>query len=129
VVEAMARVLVVDDDPSIRQVIAYVLRDEGYQVDEAADGRAALAAIGRRHPDVILVDLMMPGMDGWDFVGQYRERYGRRAPILILTAVQGVGRRGVEVDADEVVAKPFDLDALVERVGELVGRGGTAASP
>jgi DNA-binding response OmpR family regulator len=123
----MARVLVVDDDPSIRQVIVYVLRDEGYQVDEAADGRAALEAIRRRPPDVILIDLMMPGMDGWDFVRHYRERYGRRAAILVLTAVQNAGRRGVEVDADAVMTKPFDVDVLLERVGELVQRGGGAA--
>ena len=120
----MARVLVVDDDPSIRQVIVYVLRDEGYQVDEATDGRAALASIGRRHPDVILVDLMMPGMDGWDFVRRYRERYRRRAPILVMTAAQDAARRGADVDAEDVVAKPFDIDRLVERVAALLRRSG-----
>ena len=116
----MVRVLVIDDDPSIRQVVGYVLSDEGYDVVEAADGQAALAAIERRHPDVILLDMKMPGMDGWAFVRRYRERYGHRSPIVVLTAAQDAARRGAEVDADGYLAKPFDLDALVERVAAVV---------
>jgi two-component system chemotaxis response regulator CheY len=112
----MARVLVIDDDPSIRQVVTYVLTDEGHEVAEAADGAAALAAIARQHPDVILLDMKMPGLDGWAFVERYRARYGRRAPIVVLTAAQDAARRAAEVEAEAHLAKPFDLDAVIELV-------------
>ena len=121
----MTRVLVIDDDPSIRQVIAYVLSDEGYQVDEASDGQAALELVSRQHPDIILVDMKMPGMDGWGFVQRYRERYGRQAPIVVLTAAQDAAQRGADVNADSYVSKPFDLDDLLERVAALARRLGT----
>jgi CheY-like chemotaxis protein len=119
----MTRVLVVDDDPSIRQVIVYALGDEGYQVDEAADGAAALEVIGRHHPDLILVDMKMSGMDGWEFVRRYRQQYDRWAPIVVLTAAQDAARRGADVDADDYIAKPFDLDVLIERIAALASRG------
>lgn len=112
----MIRVLVIDDDPGIRRAIRYALSDEGYQIDEAQDGRAALAAIARRHPDLILLDMKMPGVDGWEFARRYRERYNHRAPIIVLTAAQDAGRRAASIDADGYLAKPFDLDALIERV-------------
>jgi len=115
----MTRVLVIDDDPSIRQVIAYALGDLGYHVAEASDGRAALDLIGREHPDLILLDMKMPGMDGWDFVQRYRARYGEGAPIIVLTAAQDAARRGADVNAAGYVAKPFDLDVLVERVSAI----------
>lgn len=117
----MVRVLVIDDDPSIRRVVGFVLSDEGYEVAEAAEGGAALAEIERAHPDLILVDMKMPGMDGWEFVARYRERYGRRAPIVVLTAAQDAARRGAAVDAEGYVAKPFDLDELAERVAAVLG--------
>ena len=120
----MPRVLVIDDDPSIRLVIGYVLRDEGYQVDEAPDGQAALESIQRHHPDVILLDMKMPAMDGWEFARRYRERYGHRAPILVLTAAQDAARRGEDVDAEDYLPKPFDLDTLVERISALVDSTG-----
>jgi two-component system chemotaxis response regulator CheY len=120
----MARVLVIDDDPTIRQVVAFALADEGHEVAEAADGQAALAAIARRHPDVILLDMKMPGMDGWVFVERYRARYGRRAPIVVLTAAPDAARRGAEVEAEAYLAKPFDLDALVELVAAVAGGAG-----
>jgi CheY-like chemotaxis protein len=121
----MARVLVVEDDPSIRQVVAFALGDEGHQVVEAADGRAALAAITRRHPDVILLDMTMPVMDGWEFAARYRARYDRRAPIIVLTAAQDAARRAGDVDAEAYVAKPFDLDTLVEQIAALAPGGST----
>lgn len=115
----MTRILVVDDDSGIRQVIAYALEDEGYQVDQAMDGQVALQVIAQRHPDVILLDMTMPGMDGWDFVKQYRARYSRQAPIIVLTAAHDAARRAADVDAESYLAKPFDLDTLLDRVAAL----------
>jgi DNA-binding response OmpR family regulator len=115
----MPRVLVIDDDPSIRQVIAYALNDAGYDVDEAADGQAALELVGRQHPDIILLDMKMPRMDGWQFAKLYRERYGHRTPIIVLTAAQDAAQRAADVAAASAVAKPFDLDVLVERVAAI----------
>ncbi len=112
----MKRVLVIDDELSIRQLIAYALIDEGYDVEEASDGQAALALISRRHPDVIILDMRMPGMDGWQFADIYHERYGHRAPIVVITAAQDATRRGEDINAETYVAKPFDLDTLLERV-------------
>jgi DNA-binding response OmpR family regulator len=116
----MARVLIIEDDLDIRQVVAYVLSDEGYDVDEAADGQAGLELIERRRPDVILLDMKMPGMDGWEFARLYRERHGHDAPIIVITAATDAEQRGVDVAADSFVAKPFDLTVLVERVAAAV---------
>jgi DNA-binding response OmpR family regulator len=121
----MMRVLVIDDDPSIRQMVAYALDDAGYHVAEAPDGRAALELIGRQHPDLILLDMKMPGMDGWDFVRRYRARYGKGVPIIVLTAALDAAQRGADVNAAAYVAKPFDLDVLVERVSAIAGMMGT----
>ncbi|HET9016769.1 MAG TPA: response regulator transcription factor [Thermomicrobiaceae bacterium] len=118
IVEEMARILVVDDDPNIRQVVRFALGDEGHQVEEASDGRAALEQADRFHPDVILLDMKMPGMDGWEFARRYRARYGRRAATVVLTAAHDAGRRARDIGADGYVAKPFDLDVLFARVDE-----------
>lgn len=112
----MADVLVIDDDSHIRQVIQLALEDDGHTVESAVDGRTALAQIDRRHPDVILLDIRMPGMDGREFVRRYRERHGHRAPIIALTASQDAVANGVSIGADDYLAKPFDLDALAARV-------------
>jgi DNA-binding response OmpR family regulator len=116
----MPRVLVIDDDASIRRAVGIVLSDEGFQVDEAPNGRAALEAIERCHPDVILLDMKMPIMDGWEFVRRYRARYDRRAPIVVVTAAPDAAIRGAEVGADGYLSKPFDLDALIARVAAVM---------
>lgn len=116
----MTRVLVVDDEQNIRQVLVYVLEDEGYQVVEAQDGETALGLIERQHPDVIILDMKMPGMDGWEFVERYRKLYGHQAPIIVLTAARDAAQRGADVSADSYVPKPFDLDVLLERVSSMV---------
>ena len=116
----MTCVLVIDDDPAIRQVVTLTLADEGYKVETAADGRAGLALIAREHPDVILVDMKMPAMDGWEFVRIYRERYDHQAPIIVFTAARDAAQRGAAVNAESYLAKPFDLDTLLERVAALV---------
>lgn len=111
--------LVIEDDPSIRQLIALTLEDEGYHVEEAVDGQEALERIGQAHPDVILLDMMMPGMDGWGFAARYQERYGGHAPVIVVTAATDPAARSAEVRAAAYVAKPFDLETLVERISAV----------
>ncbi len=118
----MARVLIVDDDATIRQMVAMVLDDEGYAVDQASDGEHALEVIEDESPDVILLDMKMPGMDGWEFSRRYRERYDDRAPIIVFTAARDAAKRGADIGAETVLSKPFDLDELVQTV-ETVLRG------
>jgi DNA-binding response OmpR family regulator len=100
-------------------VIAYALGDEGYEVDEAPDGRAALELVNRRHPDIIILDMRMPGMDGWEFTRLYNERYGQRASIIVVTAAQDAGQRSSAVNASGYLSKPFDLDVLLEQVSAM----------
>jgi two-component system response regulator MprA len=118
----VARVLVVEDDPSIRELVVYALGDEGHEVEEAADGSIALELVARRRPDVIILDMKMPGMDGWQFARTYRERHGARTPIIVFTAATDAAGRAAEVGAEAFVAKPFDLEALIERVQTMTSR-------
>ena len=124
---SLPRVLVVDDDESIRQLIELVLEDEGFVVDFAPEGSAALDIINQRHPDLILLDMRMPGMDGWEFVDRYRAQYGHRAPIIVFTAAHDAAERSAEVDADGYIAKPFDLDTLIERVTAVIQKSAHTA--
>ena len=116
-------ILVVDDDTAIRRVVAAVLADEGYTVAEAPDGGAALARARAAPPRLILLDMRMPGMDGWEFARRYRRRPGPHAPIICVTAAVDAAARGAQIGAVAALAKPFDLDELVA----LVGRHARAA--
>jgi CheY-like chemotaxis protein len=110
-------VLVVDDDRVIRQCIAETLKEEGYQTDTAAHGAEALEQIAAGPPpDVIVLDMRMPVLDGWGFARAYRATPGPHAPILVITAAHDSLDRLVEVRADGVLPKPFDLDQLVRAV-------------
>ena len=112
------RVLVVDDDESIRDLVEMALSAEGHQVMTAPDGAAALEAIAVSPPDVILLDMKMPVMDGWAFARAYREAPGPHAPIVVVTAAQDAASRAAEVAADGHLPKPFDLDELFRVVAE-----------
>jgi two-component system response regulator ResD len=118
----MTRILVVDDDQNIRRLIRYALSDEGYQVDEASDGKAALKVIGKQHPDIIILDMKMPGMDGWEFARAYRNLYDHRAAIIVLTAARDAAARSMDINAESFLSKPFDLDILLQRVAEIRAR-------
>jgi CheY-like chemotaxis protein len=109
-------IMVVDDDPTIRQIISETLLDEGYDVVTAPDGRAALARAQDHPPAVILLDYQMPGLDGPRFVQAYRQLPAPHAPIVLITAGVSAQQRAAEVGADAYLGKPFELDALVDLV-------------
>jgi CheY-like chemotaxis protein len=113
-----APILVVDDDPSILAVVEEILGFEGYPVETATDGATALAAVARRQPSLVLLDMRMPVLDGWGFAGALAER-GLRLPIVVMTAAQDARRWAEEIGAEGYLAKPFempDLLAVVERL-------------
>lgn len=112
------RVLVVDDDPHIREVVGVALSDEGYEVLTAEHGAAALVRVASSQPDVILLDLRMPVMDGSEFARRYRQTPGPHAPIVVLTAWRDTEDDGNQVEAEAFLAKPFrlgDLLSIVDR--------------
>ena len=108
------RVLVVDDDASIRELLSTALEDDGYEVVPATNGQDALSVVERWRPDVIVLDLMMPVMDGWTFAKRLRERH--EIPIVVLSAANDLARHAKTVGARDVVGKPFDLDQLLPKV-------------
>ena len=113
-------VLVVDDDAAIRELVVEVLTREGYPVVSARDGRAALEEVARRAPDVILLDMRMPRLDGWGFARALSDR-GIQIPLIVMTAAQNSTKWAAEVGADRCLAKPFDLSDLVAAVAGLCG--------
>lgn len=125
--EAAARILVVDDEPALRDALESSLAFEGYQVTTASDGVEALEYVAAHHPDLVLLDIMMPRMDGLTAVRRLRSR-GDMVPVLMLTARDAVGDRvtGLDVGADDYLAKPFELDELFARVRALLRRSSLA---
>ncbi len=114
--DAPRDVLVVDDDPDLVEVILLVLSGAGYAARSAANGRQALEAVKARMPALILLDMLMPVMDGWQFARELRARYGRAVPVVVVTAAEHARARGEEIGADEVLPKPFDVDDLLRLV-------------
>jgi two-component system response regulator MprA len=116
-------VLVTDDDRAVRESLERALHLAGYEVELASDGDAAIAAIGRRTPDAVVLDIMMPGLDGLDVTRRLR-REGNRIPILLLTARDAVGERvdGLDAGADDYLPKPFELEELLARLRALLRR-------
>jgi CheY-like chemotaxis protein len=109
-------VLVVEDQQDIREFVALVLEGEGYRVSTAENGAVALEQVAREPVDVVLLDMRMPVMDGWAFARAYRERPGPRAPIVVLTAAQDAASRAAQIQADDYLGKPFELDDLLNVV-------------
>ncbi len=115
-------ILVVDDDADIRSLLVSVLSDEGYVAQSAPNGREALAILESWKADAIVLDLMMPVMDGWTFVERLPER-DRDIPIVILSAATELRRHGTMLRAVDVMPKPFDIDALLPRIAQLTSGG------
>jgi DNA-binding response OmpR family regulator len=126
----VTRVLVVEDDPDIAQLVAHYLDKSGFSVDLLANGRDALASIAAHAPDVLVLDLMLPGVDGLEICRVVRGSAATAAiPIIMLTARAEESDRivGLEIGADDYLAKPFSPNELVARVRALVRRAQRSA--
>ena len=125
----MARVLVVDDDPTVREVVVSYLRAAKHDVTEAADGEAALVAVRDTIPDLIVLDLMLPGIDGLEVCRRLRTTSD--VPIIMLTALGTETDRvvGLELGADDYLTKPFSPRELVLRVESVLRRAGEGDKP
>jgi two-component system, OmpR family, response regulator len=123
------RVLVVEDEPELLGVLAQALREEGYAVDEAADGDEGLFKGQSWEYDAVILDLMLPGRDGWEILRELRRT--RKTPVLILTARDAVTDRirGLDSGADDYLVKPFALTELLARVRALIRRTAGQADP
>jgi two-component system, chemotaxis family, chemotaxis protein CheY len=112
------RVLIVDDDPDIRELLFTALEDEGFEVVPAANGQEGLAIIRTFHPDVIVLDLMMPVMDGWQFATELRAR-DEDIPIVLLSAARDLKTHAKTLSAAEIIEKPFDLSELLPKIAKV----------
>src|SRR5580658_466798 len=119
----MAHILVVDDEPAVRRALERALRLDSYEVELAGDGREALDRLAERPVDAVILDLMMPGVDGLEVCRRLRAA-GDRTPILMLTARDAIDDRvqGLDVGADDYLVKPFALRELQARVRALLRR-------
>jgi CheY-like chemotaxis protein len=123
VVDTRPKVLVVDDEESLREVMAETLADEGYAVETAENGARALEVLAQRRPDAIILDLMMPVLDGWAFVEGYRDVAGADIPIVSVSAVlnSDVAQRLQRLGVRMCLTKPFEIDELIGCVRQIVG--------
>jgi DNA-binding response OmpR family regulator len=109
-------VLVVEDDADLVSLMELVLSEAGYRVRTAPEGGAALALVAEEMPGLILLDMRMPGMNGWEFAREFRARHGRAAPIVVVTAAENARARAAEVGADGWLSKPFEIDDVLRMV-------------
>jgi DNA-binding response OmpR family regulator len=126
-----ATILVVEDDPSLLAGLALNLRKAGYRIRTAADGTAALASLESERPDLVLLDLMLPGVDGLEILSRIRSS-DASLPVVVLTALGGEDDkiRGLDVGANDYVTKPFSIAELIARVrAALRARAAAAADP
>ena len=110
------RILVVDDDESIRQIVHMCLSDEGFEVREASNGQSALDALEEFQPGLILLDLRMPVMDGWEFARRYEALPGPHVPIVAFVAALNAEQECADLQTAGILTKPFDLDDLLSAV-------------
>lgn len=113
-------ILVVEDDPHILSTVGDILEFEGYHVVRAANGAEGLEALEKVQPALVLLDMRMPVLDGWDFARILRER-GIMLPIVVMTAAQDAHRWAQEIGAAGYIAKPFDISDLLSTVASVEG--------
>ena len=118
---ARAHVLVVDDDRGILRTVQDALLSEGYTVHSAASGEEALAAVERQRPDLIMLDVNMPQVDGWEVLSRLRAAAGQQTPVVVMTAGYNAQDQALASGAQGYLGKPFDLDDLYTTVGAHAG--------
>lgn len=119
---ATARILIVDDEPSITEFVSYAMQKEGYETDVASDGETALKMLEEKHYDLFVLDIMLPGIDGYDLCRRIRAKMD--TPILFLSARDSELNKvvGLELGADDYLAKPFGVRELMARTRALLRR-------
>lgn len=119
---ATARILIVDDEPSITEFVSYAMQKEGYETDVASDGETALKMLEEKHYDLFVLDIMLPGIDGYDLCRRIRAKMD--SPILFLSARDSELNKvvGLELGADDYLAKPFGVRELMARTRALLRR-------
>jgi two-component system OmpR family response regulator len=123
------RVLIVEDEPDLLGSLLQAVREDGYAADGAADGEEGLYKAQSYEYDAVLLDIMLPGMDGWEVLRKLRET--KKTPVLMLTARDAVRDRvkGLDTGADDYVVKPFDIDEVLARLRALIRRAASEAQP
>lgn len=118
------KVLVADDEPALRKLLKTNMELEGYETIEASNGAEVLECVERDNPDIILLDIMMPVMDGWEVMTALASNpeYEQKVILVSAKASDDAQLQGWELGADEYITKPFDLDALLARVREVAAR-------
>ena len=118
-----ARLLIVEDEPNIRELLATSLRFAGFEVETAADGTSALAMAEETEPDLVVLDVMLPDVDGFEVTRRLRDR-GRQQPIVFVTARDATGDKiqGLTVGGDDYVTKPFSLEEVIARIRAVLRR-------
>jgi DNA-binding response OmpR family regulator len=122
------QVLVVDDEPQVQGMLADFLATEGYAVTTASDGREALAQIEAEQPGLLLLDMRMPGMNGWELARELKSR-GLALPIIVITSAQDARRCASEIAARDYVPKPLNLRLLLQKIDGIRGDDEAPAPP
>ena len=122
------KVLIADDEPALRALLRTNLSFEGFETLTASNGEEALKVIREEAPDVVLLDVMMPVMDGWEVLEELSKSENRHARVILVTAKASseAQLQGWELGCDEYLTKPFDLDVMIERIVEVSGRDDSA---
>lgn len=120
------RVLIADDEPTLRSLLKTNLQLEGFETLTASNGEEALRIIRDETPDVVLLDVMMPVMDGWQVLEELSKSHNRHTKVILVTAKASTESQlqGWELGCDEYLTKPFDLDDMIDRIMEVVERNG-----
>jgi len=119
----MSKIMIVDDDPNVRELVSVLLQNHGFETCEAIDGRDAMQKITNDNPDLVIIDIMMPNMDGFELCRNLR-RYYENMPVLMLTAKGELASKvkGFGLGADDYLTRPFEGDELILRIQALLRR-------